>query len=286
MKQFILFPSYLKPIGYILTFVAGVLGYLLLFHDTNIRLLSYKEPLTTGSFINLAAYGNFTDELAMIAMIAGLFLIAFARESIEDEMINKIRINSLYWAISFNYVIYFLANLYSLVDGGIIRYLNLFNLFTPLLIFVGRFNYVLRIAIDEGPVSSTKLLSYKPFKWVSIILLTISIITLLLSSFLDISYYIIVLAVYGLLAGLLLFAHSHNSSEDELVMYNRVYSMLWAIVIYYIVVIAQILFLYEFNFFNMMFYDVFIPLTLFVIIWFFIRLKQNNFKDNANEVLQ
>lgn len=285
MENIILFPHRLKTLGYILAFTGVILGYLLLFCETNISILSYKEPLNNISFLSLAAYGNFTDELAMISIIIGLFLVAFSKEKTEDEMITRIRVNSLYWAVIFNYFLYFLATLYSYLDGEILRYLYLFNLFTPLLIFIFRFNYLMRTKNGESVISSPKLLPYKPFRLVSIMLVLISISILVLSTFLEISYYNIVLATYGLIAGLFLFTHSRNFLEDELLIHNRILSIFWAITIYYIIIIPEILFLYEYDFFNAMLYDVFLPLSLFVVIWTYLRLKQNNFKWDAAEIL-
>jgi hypothetical protein len=285
MENLILFPRRYKILGYILAFTGVVLGYLLLFRDTNISILSYKKPLAGGSFLSFAAYGNFTDELAMIAIIIGLFLVAFSKERIEDEMITRIRVNSLYWAVIFNYAVYFLATLYSYLDGGIIKYLNLFNLFTPLLIFIGRFNYLLRMRNGDSFISYPKLFPNSPFRWVSIMLVLISVLILLISTFLETSYFMIVLATYGLIVGLLLFTYSHNTFEDELLNSNRVFSMFWAIIIYYIIIITEILFLYEFYFFNALLYDVFIPFILFVVVWTYLRLKQNNLNGNAIEVL-
>lgn len=285
MENQILFPKSLKTLGYILILPGLVLGYLLLFKTYNFSILSYKETLINISFLSRAAYGNFTDEVTMIMIIVGLYFIAFSKEKIEDELICRIRINALYWAVILNYLVYFIFTLYTLFDDGLFKYINLYNLFTPLLIFIGRFNYLLHMRGTTFMISSSKLLPHNPFKWIGITLVLICASVLLISIFTHIGYYIVISAVYGLMVGLFVFAYSHTLIEDELIIHDRVKSMFWAISIYYLIVIAEILFLYEFNFFNAMLYDVFMPLILFVIVWVYFRLKQKNIKEKAMEML-
>lgn len=74
-----------------------------------------------------------------LLMSAGLFLVAFAREKIEDEQIWQIRLNSLRWAICINYVI-LIAGLVLINDTGHILELNLW---VPLVFFIIRFRWIL-----------------------------------------------------------------------------------------------------------------------------------------------
>ena len=74
-----------------------------------------------------------------LLMSAGLFLVAFAREKIEDEQIWQIRLNSLRWAIYINYII-LIASLVLINDTGHILELNLW---VPLAFFIIRFRWVI-----------------------------------------------------------------------------------------------------------------------------------------------
>jgi len=83
------------------------------------------------------------DELICISLLAGLLLLAFSKEKMEDEWIQSVRLESLQWAILINTL---LLIAFTIFTHGI-PFLNvmMFNMFTPLLVFVGRFYYILRI---------------------------------------------------------------------------------------------------------------------------------------------
>lgn len=74
-------------------------------------------------------------------MILGGILIGFSKLQDEDEMISKIRYESLVWATYFNYglILFFTLFIYG------IPYLNIlfYNMFTLLLFFIIRFHYMI-----------------------------------------------------------------------------------------------------------------------------------------------
>lgn len=76
-----------------------------------------------------------------LMVLVGLFLIAFAKEKIEDEQIVQLRLDSLRWAIYLNYAIL----LFSLVFtyGGESHHILMLNIWLPLLFFILRFQWVL-----------------------------------------------------------------------------------------------------------------------------------------------
>ena len=74
-----------------------------------------------------------------LLMAAGLFLVAFASEKIEDEQIWHIRLDSLRWAIYINYLI-LIISLVFIEDVGHMLELNLW---VPLLFFIIRFRWVI-----------------------------------------------------------------------------------------------------------------------------------------------
>lgn len=73
------------------------------------------------------------------AVYLGLVFIAFSKEKIEDEHISKIRLESLQWAIVFNYSI--LSYCFFFVSGTPLLLLILLNLLTPLVFFILRFRW-------------------------------------------------------------------------------------------------------------------------------------------------
>jgi len=74
-----------------------------------------------------------------LLMSSGLFLVAFAKEKIEDEQIWQIRLDSLRWAIYVNYII-LITSLVFINDTGHILELNLW---VPLIFFIIRFRWVI-----------------------------------------------------------------------------------------------------------------------------------------------
>ena len=83
------------------------------------------------------------DELISICLLAGLLLLAFTKEKLEDEWIQRVRLESLQWAVIINALLLVLFIVF--VHGSPFFTVMTFNMFTPLLIFVGRFYYILRV---------------------------------------------------------------------------------------------------------------------------------------------
>ena len=80
------------------------------------------------------------DEIITLIIITGGLMVSFSKEKIEDEFIAGLRLNSLKWAFLVNYTVLILATVF--VYG--VSYFNIlvFNMFTPLIIFIARFNYL------------------------------------------------------------------------------------------------------------------------------------------------
>lgn len=76
-----------------------------------------------------------------LMVLIGLFLIAFSREKIEDERVIQLRMDSLQWAIYFNYLILIVSLLFTNgIDAA--DMLHLF-LWVPLVFFIVRFRWVI-----------------------------------------------------------------------------------------------------------------------------------------------
>ena len=148
MKTNYLLPHKYKSIGWIL-FILGIISGLVLTisgYDSNLATVKvfsiYNEGIfdtDNGHFFNIIE-NSIIDELTAIAIIIGGLVVGFSREKIEDEFIYKLRTDSLIWALVVNYVILLLT----LIFVYDMTFLNvmIFNMFTPLIFFVFRFNFL------------------------------------------------------------------------------------------------------------------------------------------------
>ena len=94
---------------------------------------------SSGGFFKIIE-NSIVDEIIALAIIIGGLLVGFSKEKIEDEFIYKIRTDSLVWAIVFNYIILMFAIvfIYEFTFFDVLVY----NMFTPLLFFIFRFNFL------------------------------------------------------------------------------------------------------------------------------------------------
>lgn len=85
----------------------------------------------------------FNFEVVALGVIPGFFLAGFSRLKTEDERIAQMRLESLQWGIYTNYLVLTLCII--LVYGGAFLAIMIYNIFTPLLIFVLRFYWLLYV---------------------------------------------------------------------------------------------------------------------------------------------
>ncbi len=137
MRSKLLLPHRFKWIGIILFIPFFVLGLLNRYADFKIVALNfYRED---GDIFT--PFQNLTDELSLTGSIISLLMIAFAREKQEDEFINHTRLESWQWAVLINFVLLIIAT-WVFYDEAYIDVM-MYNLLTPLIIFIIRFNWVL-----------------------------------------------------------------------------------------------------------------------------------------------
>lgn len=148
MKTTFLFPHHFKKIGWLL-FVPGILIVIALsFTDTaaDEYLQTNVFALYSDGFLDESAWfkiikNSISDEILTFAVIIGGILVGFSKVKSEDEMISKMRYESLVWATYLNYglILFFTLFVYG------IAYMNvlLHNLFTLLLFFIIRFHYMI-----------------------------------------------------------------------------------------------------------------------------------------------
>lgn len=148
MKTRFLFPNSFKTLGWVLFIPSLVLlfsSYIFNVSPDDFFSVSvfaiYQESIGEASgFFNVIT-NSISDELLTLGLILGGIFIGFSRLKDEDEMISKIRYESLVWATYFNYglILFFTLFIYGM------PYLNVlfYNLFTLLLFFIIRFHYMI-----------------------------------------------------------------------------------------------------------------------------------------------
>jgi hypothetical protein len=148
MKTRFLFPNYFKTLGWVL-FVPSVLITILIsvlqintdeYLNVTVFAIYSDEIFGKASFLN-SIENSIIDELLTVEMIVGGIFIGFSKMKVEDEMISKIRYESLVWATYLNYGLILLFTIF--IYGT--SYLNIlfYNMFTLLLFFIIRFHYMI-----------------------------------------------------------------------------------------------------------------------------------------------
>jgi small-conductance mechanosensitive channel len=84
---------------------------------------------------------NITNTVVGVLFIIGALFVGFSKEKTEDEFIANIRLSSLLWAVWVSYILLLLAFLF--VYGSPFLTVMVYNMFTVLIIFLVRFNYIL-----------------------------------------------------------------------------------------------------------------------------------------------
>ena len=147
MESKFLFPHRYKMIGWVLLIPFFVLGVIYTFFGLAYQLdwLTYcKDGNITfedGDFLFSLSCENFTNEVLGIGLLLGLILTAFAKEKIEDERVRHLRLESLLWAVYCNSFLILLAIIF--VYGGLFLTVMTYGMFSSLLFFIFRFNWLL-----------------------------------------------------------------------------------------------------------------------------------------------
>ena len=82
---------------------------------------------------------NFIDEILMTLFIVSGLIFAFSKEKIEDEMVSKIRLESLVWATYVDYGVFLFCVIF--IYGISFLQVMEYNMFTLLLFFIIRFHF-------------------------------------------------------------------------------------------------------------------------------------------------
>ncbi|OUS03140.1 hypothetical protein A9Q86_01605 [Flavobacteriales bacterium 33_180_T64] len=153
MKTNYLLPNKYKIPGWILLIVGVIAGVFLSFSDfesdllrTNVLAILGGDGLLSSSGITDSSNyfriidNSILDEIVALVIIIGGLFVGFSKEKVEDEFIYKLRKDSLVWAIIFNYIIlmFTVVFVYNFSFFNVLVY----NMFTPLLFFIIRFNFL------------------------------------------------------------------------------------------------------------------------------------------------
>jgi len=152
MTQALLLPNRYKKIGWMILIPATIMGIILIIGDFETQWFStrvfaiFSDEIKSGQFVEGGKvfsfiHTNITNTVVGVLFLLGAMLTAFSREKQEDEYIEKLRLSSLLWAVWVNYLLLLLAFIF--VYGFAFLNVMIYNMFTILIIFIARFNYIL-----------------------------------------------------------------------------------------------------------------------------------------------
>ena len=147
MSRNLLLPNRFKKIGWFILVPATVLGIILGINDFAAqwwwaRVFAIANDGTDSHMLYFGSrLTNMTNTVIGTFFIIGALLVGFSKEKNEDEFIAEIRLSSLLWAVCLNYILLLFAFL--LVYGSPFFEVMVYNMFTTILIFIIRFNYLL-----------------------------------------------------------------------------------------------------------------------------------------------
>jgi len=147
MKTTYLLPHRFKKVGWLLFVPSVILGILTLIYDwapdfleVNVFGFFIDEFMGAKKYFGFVSNNILNEILGVLVILSGL-MIAFSKESEEDELISKIRLQSLVWATYWNYGILVLAMLF--VYDLSFLWVMIFNMYTVLIFFIIKFNWSL-----------------------------------------------------------------------------------------------------------------------------------------------
>jgi len=148
MKLNYLFPHRFKRIGLMILVPFVLLGLYVVNNDIEPEVFDLNVPaifvdeIIGEQFVFGMTENNVLNEIIGTILILSFLMVAFSKEKQEDELIAKIRLESLVWATYVNYAVLFVAMLF--VYGMSFLWVMIFNMFTILLFFIIRFNWQVR----------------------------------------------------------------------------------------------------------------------------------------------
>lgn len=145
MKLNYLFPHRFKRIGLMILIPFILLGLYVVNYDVEPEIFDFNVPavfvdeIIGDKFVFGMTENNILNEIVGVVLILSFLLVAFSKEAQEDELIAKIRLESLVWATYVNYAVLLFSMLF--IFGMSFLWVMIFNMFTILLFFIVRFNW-------------------------------------------------------------------------------------------------------------------------------------------------
>jgi len=145
MKLNYLFPHRFKRIGILMLVPFIFFGLYVVNYDIEPEIFDLSVPaifvdeIFGEKYIFGMTENNVLNEIIGIVLIIGFLMVAFSKEKQEDELIAKIRLESLVWATYVNYAILLISMVF--IFGISFLWVMIFNMFTILLFFIIRFNW-------------------------------------------------------------------------------------------------------------------------------------------------
>jgi hypothetical protein len=147
MSSKLLLPNKYKKIGWFILVPSTILGVILAYNEfgadwLSARVFAIANDGKEGHYLYLSfRNANITNTVIGAFFIIGALMVSFSKEKNEDEFIAEIRLSSLLWAVWVSYILLLIAFL--LVYGSPFLDVMVYNMFTVLVIFIVRFNYIL-----------------------------------------------------------------------------------------------------------------------------------------------
>ncbi|WP_250631043.1 hypothetical protein [Rhodoflexus caldus] len=147
MKKLPLLPNRCKIFGWILLVPFLVLAVLKLIFPDEMEwsFMIYRQGdytfFDSGNWLFDLRYNDFTDEFISLGLLLGLSLVAFARTRTEDEWTTHLRLEAMLWSVILNTI--FVALTIIFIYSSPFLTVMMINLFSILMIFIVRFEYLL-----------------------------------------------------------------------------------------------------------------------------------------------
>lgn len=146
MKTNFLIPHRYKKLGWFILIPSTIIGLLVTIYDFEPEILNLKVPALfidefMGEKKNIGfTENNWMNEIMGILIIISSMMVAFSKETIEDEFISKIRLESLAWSVYFNQAVLLISILF--IYDLAFFWVMIFNMFALLWFFIIRFTYL------------------------------------------------------------------------------------------------------------------------------------------------
>jgi hypothetical protein len=131
MKSRFLFPAEFKSIGCLL-FGVDILYAI-------ITKITHPQGFAKEPYQALSLGMEIGNDINILTVLIGLFLIAFSKEKNEDELITQLRLDSLQWAIYVNFGIFIISVIF--LHGFQFLEVVAYNVITPFVCFIVRFRW-------------------------------------------------------------------------------------------------------------------------------------------------